>query len=53
MRPHWFPISQIPYDQMWPDDTHWLPMLLEGKSFFGRFDMVDDDEIDEFTLRET
>lgn len=53
MRPQWFPVSQIPYDQMWPDDRHWMPMLLEGKSFFGRVDMVDDDEIDECTFRET
>ena len=53
MRPQWFPVSQSPYDQMWPDDRHWMPMLLEGKSFFGRVDMVDDDEIDECTFRET
>lgn len=33
----WFPISEIPYDEMWEDDRHWLPLLLEGKRFEGEF----------------
>lgn len=37
MRPEWFPIDKIPYDSMWPDDKFWLPMLLEGKKFKGKF----------------
>jgi hypothetical protein len=36
MRPAWFPEDQIPFDQMWADDQHWLPLLLEGKRFLGR-----------------
>jgi len=31
MAPRWFPISTIPYDQMWPDDRYWLPLVLRGK----------------------
>ena len=37
MRPKWFPIQAIPYDQMWPDDRLWLPFFLEGKKFRTRF----------------
>lgn len=33
----WFPINKIPYDEMWEDDRHWLPLLLEGKRFKGEF----------------
>jgi hypothetical protein len=37
MRPRWFDIADIPYDNMWEDDMFWLPLLLEGKKFTGRF----------------
>ena len=37
MRPEWFPIDALPYDSMWPDDKFWMPLLLEGKKFKGKF----------------
>ncbi len=37
MRPAWFAFEEIPYEKMWADDFHWLPFLLEGKQFEGRF----------------
>jgi 8-oxo-dGTP diphosphatase/2-hydroxy-dATP diphosphatase len=37
MKPRWFKIEEIPFDQMWPDDKYWLPLLLEGKNFRGKF----------------
>lgn len=37
MRPQWFDIADIPYEQMWEDDKIWLPELLNGQDpFFGR-----------------
>ena len=33
----WFPVDGIPYGEMWEDDLHWLPLLLEGKEFEGWF----------------
>jgi 8-oxo-dGTP diphosphatase / 2-hydroxy-dATP diphosphatase len=41
MRPEWFPYANIPFEQMWPADVTWLPLLFEGKLFRGmiRFDM--------------
>jgi hypothetical protein len=37
MRPQWFKIAEIPFDDMWSDDQYWLPMLLQGKKFTGTF----------------
>ncbi len=31
--PHWFAIDNIPYDRMWEDDRHWLPLLIRGEAF--------------------
>lgn len=36
-KPFWCPIDQIPYDKMWEDDQHWVPLMLEGTRFSGRF----------------
>ena len=33
----WFPLEEIPYGEMWEDDIHWLPPLLDGKEFDGAF----------------
>jgi 8-oxo-dGTP diphosphatase len=35
--PLWTPIRTIPYAQMWADDVLWLPHLLAGTPFDGRF----------------
>ncbi|MDP2735827.1 MAG: 8-oxo-dGTP diphosphatase [bacterium] len=41
MRPAWFAFDEIPYDSMWADDPHWMPLLLAGKRFEGRFTFRD------------
>lgn len=38
----WFNPTDIPYDQMWEDDEHWLPRALEGKWVNMRFYFKDD-----------
>lgn len=37
MRPDWFGIELLPFGQMWDDDKHWLPLVLEGKKVLGEF----------------
>lgn len=37
MRPEWFDASKLPLKDMWPADTYWLPILLRGKKFEGKF----------------
>lgn len=40
--PLWTPVDAIPYDEMWEDDIHWLPGVLEGRQFRGFFTFEDD-----------
>lgn len=40
--PIWTPVDRIPFAEMWADDTHWLPLLLEGKRFRGFFEFDGD-----------
>ena len=35
--PLWTPIDRIPYPEMWADDELWLPLVLQGRRFSGRF----------------
>jgi 8-oxo-dGTP diphosphatase len=35
--PLWVPLDQIPFDEMWEDDRLWVPLLLAGRPFSGRF----------------
>ena len=42
MAPKWFDIQNIPYDSMFPDDKHWLPLILEGKKLHAYFDFDED-----------
>src|SRR3989338_11323340 len=37
MSHHWFDLDKIPYESMWDDDKHWLPLVLDGKKFKGYF----------------
>jgi 8-oxo-dGTP diphosphatase/2-hydroxy-dATP diphosphatase len=37
MKPQWFDTDKIPFDAMWSDDIHWMPYLLDGKKFEGKF----------------
>lgn len=37
MRPQWYLHKEIPYDQMWADDPHWSPLVLDGKNVKGKF----------------
>ncbi|MBU6390052.1 8-oxo-dGTP diphosphatase [Patescibacteria group bacterium] len=30
MRPEWFPVETLPFEQMWADDPVWLPLVLAG-----------------------
>lgn len=51
--PLWTPLDALPFDEMWADDRLWLPRMLAGRPFRGRFvfdgdrmldhELVDDD----------
>ena len=50
--PFWIHLDAIPYDRMWADDRIWLPMLLEGRTFSGRF-LFDADTMLGYEVEET
>lgn len=53
MRPQWFDIKDIPFEDMWSDDKHWLPAVLAGKKVEGKFYFVNEgSKIDDFDIRE-
>jgi 8-oxo-dGTP diphosphatase len=35
--PFWRRTQDIPFDRMWTDDRHWIPWMLAGRPFLGRF----------------
>ena len=49
--PLWTPLEEIPYDEMWADDRLWLPVLLAGRRFDGRF-LFDGDSMLGYALSE-
>lgn len=52
MRPAWFAFDALPYDQMWPDDRHWMPTLLSGRHFHGHFEFSDENTITDVRIEE-
>jgi 8-oxo-dGTP diphosphatase len=50
--PLWTPIDAIPFARMWADDRLWLPMLIAGDRFFGRFLFEGDQMLDHDLTRE-
>lgn len=42
MAPAWFDLGKIPYDNMWIDDIHWLPLVLDGRTIDAEFRFAGD-----------
>ena len=53
MRPAWYTVSEIPFESMWQDDPHWLPLILRGKRIRARFTFQADNEtVDQVEINE-
>ena len=52
MRPQWFSVFDIPYEQMWDDDKFWLPEVLKGRKIKAEFYFTDDNEVAAHTLKD-
>lgn len=48
-KPLWAPLDAIPFDRMWADDRLWIPKMLAGEPFTGRF-VFDGDVMVDHTL---
>src|ERR1700761_2593884 len=42
IRPQWYPVGALPYDQMWDDAPRWLPRVLDGERLRATFTYADD-----------
>lgn len=51
MMPAWFSFDEIPYESMWPDDTHWMPHILQGKKLEADFLFGDGDKIIDYNIK--
>lgn len=51
MKPQWFAIDSVPYDDMWPDDPYWLPSVLDGKKVSASFRLDESDNIIEHDVQ--
>ena len=36
MRPQWWPMSGVPFEDMWADDRHWFPIIAQDQCFQGK-----------------
>ncbi len=52
MSPKWFSRTEIPFESMWPDDTYWLPEVLDGKHVNGHFLFDSEQKLLEFKVEE-
>lgn len=48
----WFKLTEIPYCEMWEDDIHWLPKVINGKKVIGEFVFDKNDKIISHDLQE-
>ena len=47
--PFWCEIGAIPFAEMWEDDAHWLPHVLEGRQVVGDF-LFENDKLVDYRL---
>lgn len=52
MAPAWFRVDEIPYDEMWDDDRHWLPHVLAGERVQASFTYrADNETVERFEIK--
>lgn len=44
IRPEWYPVAALPFDQMWDDAPRWLPRVLSGERLRATFTYADDNQ---------
>lgn len=45
MDPRWYPVGDIPFGSMWPDDEFWLPIVVAGSKVRGSFTFGEGDVV--------
>lgn len=44
MRPVWFPVASLPFEEMWDDAVYWMPRILNGDRIQASFTFRRDNE---------
>jgi len=52
MAPQWFDEDKIPFDNMWPDDIHWMPYFLKNAKIKAEFKFDKDYRITSHNIEE-
>ena len=53
MKPCWFPVSQLPFKEMWVADGKWVPLVLTGKKLEAEVNFnTDGSEVRNFSYQE-
>lgn len=45
MKPQWYTVDSVPYENMWPDDIFWLPEVIKGHKLKASFTLDSHDTI--------
>lgn len=53
MKPRWFPVLQLPFEEMWVADGKWVPLVLAGKKLEAEVNFnADGSELKHFSYQE-
>lgn len=52
MAPKWFDKDEIPYDSMFEDDKHWLPLVMDDRKIEADFLFGEDHKLVDFKISE-
>lgn len=52
MKPKWFSTKSIPYEEMWSDDKHWLPLIIKGEKIEADFKFDDSNNVVSYKIKE-
>lgn len=50
MRPKWFSVVELPFEEMWPSNEHWLPLAIDGEKFDAFFLYKTENEMINFEI---
>lgn len=43
MKPQWFTINNLPYNNMWPDSQFWVPLVINNQYFQASFTYINNE----------
>lgn len=52
MMPLWVNLDELPFDKMWDDDKHWLPLVLDGRKVVATFVFNRDNNVSKMEIKE-